>query len=82
MWAEQRSYRNLLWIGRMERGLHTIMALIEQEMLYSVTDNIKISELKKSIVTGPLYIHTEFETNWTLLPEDVAVSNPMGNQVS
>ena len=73
----------------MERGLHTIMALIEQEMCInslhrciSVTDNIKISELKKSIATGPLYIHTEFETNWTLLPEDVAVSNPMDNQVS
>ena len=29
---------------------------------------------------GPLYLHIEFETNWTLLPEDVAVSNPMGNQ--
>ena len=72
MWAEQRSYRNLLWIGRMERGLHTIMALIEQESALtlhsciSVTDNIKISELKKSIATGPLYIHTESETNWTL----------------
>ena len=48
----------------------------------SVTDNIKIGEPKKSIATGPLYVHTEFETNWTLLLEDVAVSNPMGNQVS
>ena len=48
----------------------------------SVTDNIKISELKKSIATGPLYMLSEFETNRTLLPEDVAVSNPMGNQVS
>ena len=48
----------------------------------SVTDNIKISEPKESIMTGPLYVHTEFETNWTLLLEDVAVSNPMGNQVS
>ena len=49
----------------------------------ALTDNIKISEPKKSIATGPLYVHTEFETNWTLLPEDVAVSNLMaGNQVS
>ena len=48
----------------------------------SATDNIKNSELKKSIATGPLYVNTEFETNWTLLPEDVAVWNPMGNQVS
>ena len=31
-WAEQRSYLNVLWMGRMERELHTIMALIEQEM--------------------------------------------------
>ena len=48
----------------------------------SVTDNLKINEPKNSIAKGPLYLHTEFETNWTLLPEDVAVSNPMGNQVS
>ena len=29
-----------------------------------------------------MYIHTEFETNWTLLHEDVAVSKHMDNQVS
>ena len=28
-WAEQR---NLLWIGRMERGLHAIIVRIELEM--------------------------------------------------
>ena len=66
--------KKLLWIGRMERGLHTKCALTLHSCI-SVTDNIKISELKKSIATGPLYIHTEFETNWTLLPEVVAVSN-------
>ena len=26
-WAEQESYRNLLWIGRMERGLHAIITV-------------------------------------------------------
>ena len=31
-WAEQRSYRNLLWIGRMEPGLHAIIVRIELEM--------------------------------------------------
>ena len=53
--------KNLLWIGRMER---TIMALIEQEMrinyaqLYLVTDNIKISELKKiNSDRTPLHTH-------------------------
>ena len=72
----------------MER--HTIMALIELESALtlhsciSVTDNLKIlsNEPKNSIAKGPLYLHTEFETNWTLIPEDVAVSNPVGNQVS
>ena len=58
------------------------MALIEQESaltLHScitVTDNLKINEPNNSIVTGPFYVHTEFETNWTLLPEDVVISNP------
>ena len=64
MWAEQRSYRNLLWIRRMERGLHTIMSkkcALTLHSCISVTDNIKISELKKSIATGPLYIHTELD---------------------
>ena len=62
------------------------MALIELESALtlhsciSITDNF--NEPKNSIAKGPLYLHTEFETNWTLLPEDVAVSNSMGNQVS
>ena len=60
------------------------MALIEQESALtlhsciSVTDNLKINESKNSIATGPLYVHTEFET---LLSGDVAVLDPMGNQV-
>ena len=64
----------------MERGLHTIVALIELESALtlhsciSITDNLKINE---PIAKGPLYLHAKFETNWTLLPEDVAVSNPM-----
>ena len=77
--------RNKEVIADWENGTHTIMGrkcALTLHSCISVTDNIKISELKKSIATGPLYIHTEFETNWTLLPEDVAVSNPIGNQVS
>ena len=27
-WAEQRSYQNLLWNGRTERGLHAIIVRI------------------------------------------------------
>ena len=46
----------------------------------SVTDNIKISTEKiNSDMQDP---STYTLTNWTILPEDVAVSNPMGNQVS
>ena len=47
-----------------------------------VTNNIKVNELKKSIATGALYIHTEIEMNWTLVHEYVAVSKLMDNQVS
>ena len=69
----------------MERGLHRSSSrkcALTLHSCISVTDNIKISEPKKSIATEPLYVKTGFETIWTLLPEDVAVSNPMGNQVS
>ena len=51
--------------------LHTIMALIELESALtlhscvSVTDNLKMNEPKNPIAKGPLYLHTEFETNWT-----------------
>ena len=48
----------------------------------SVTDKVKINEKNTSIATGPLYVHTEFKTIWTLLPEDVAFLNPMGYRVS
>ena len=46
------------------------------------TNNIKISESKKSIATGALYIHTDIEINWSLVHEHVAVSKLMDNQVS
>ena len=44
----------------------------------SVMDKVKINEQNKSIATGLLYVHTKFEAIWTLLPEDMAVLNPMG----
>ena len=78
-------------IWRMERarargvaynnGAHQLESALTLHSCISVTDNLKI-EPKNSIAKGHLYLHTEFETNWTLLPEDVAVSNPMGNRVS
>ena len=49
---------------------------------YLRNDKVKINKQKKSIVTGPLYVHTEFEAIWTLLPEDVAVLNPTGYHTS
>ena len=66
-WAEQRSYQNLLWIGRMEHGLHAKMVqssgkcALTLHSCISVTDRVKINELNTSIATGPLYVHTEFE---------------------
>ena len=82
-WAEQRSCRNLLWIA-WGNGTRVAYALIEQEMCINFAQLYLRNgyKPKNSIATGPLYVHTEFETNWTLLPEDVAVWNPMGNQVS
>ena len=61
------------------------MALIEQESALTLhsciseTDNLESNEPKNSIATGPLYVHTEFKKNWLLLPEDVVVSNLMGD---
>ena len=83
-WAEQR---NLLWIN-WENG--TRVACCESSWkcaltlhrYISVTDKVKINEKNNSIVTGPLYVHTEFKMIWTLLPEDVAFFNPMGYRIS
>ena len=51
----------------MEHGLHAIMvqwsrkcALTLHSCIF-VTDRVKINELNTSIVTGPLYVRTEFE---------------------
>ena len=51
----------------MEHGLHAIMvqssgkcALTFHSCMF-VTDKVKITELNTSMVTGPLYVHTEFE---------------------
>ena len=43
----------------------------------SVTDRVKFKEQNNSIAAGPLYVHTKFETIWTLLPEAMVVLNPM-----
>ena len=49
---------------------------------YLRNDRIKFNEQKKSIATGPLYVHSEFEVIRTLLPEDVVALNPMGYRTS
>ena len=75
-------------IGRMEHGLHAKMVQSSGKCpltllsCISVTDRVKINELNISIATGPLYVHTEFEAILMLLPEDVAVLNPMGYRTS
>ena len=45
----------------------------------SVTDGIKINEQNKSIGIRPLYLQTEFETIWLLLPKLMAGLNPVGS---
>ena len=69
----------------MERGLHAIIVRIELEMCINFAQvylrNGKINEQSNSIATGLLYVHTEFKTIWTLLPEDMAFLNPMGYRI-
>ena len=47
------------------RVAYTIMALIEQEMCINFAQLYLRNgyKPKNSIATGPLYVHTEFETN-------------------
>ena len=62
--------KKLLWIGRMEHGLHAITVqsrgkcALTLHSCISVTDRVKIDELNTSIATGPLYVHTEFERSY------------------
>ena len=48
----------------------------------SAMDKVKINEQNKSIATGPLYLHSEFEAIWTFLPKDMVVLNPMRYHIS
>ena len=57
--------------GKYAISLHTCI---------SITDQVNINEQNKSIAVGLFYIGTYFEPIWTILPEDVAVLNPMGYQ--
>ena len=41
-------------------------------------DKVKINEQNWSIATWFLYVHTNFEAIWVLLPKDTVVLNPMG----
>ena len=44
----------------------------------SVTDDIEINEQNKSIATGLLYAHSEFDTFSTLVRGEMCISNPRG----
>ena len=80
----KESYRNLLWIGTRAacNNCASWKCALTLHRYISVTDKVKINEKNNSIVTGPLYVHTEFKTIWTLLPEDVAFLNPTGYRIS
>ena len=44
----------------------------------SVTDDSETNEQNKSIATGFLYAHSEFDTFSTLVREEMWISNPRG----
>ena len=44
----------------------------------SITDKVKINDLQKSIVTGLLYVHIDFEVIWTFLQGATRILNPSG----
>ena len=74
--------KKLLWIGRMEHGLHAKMVqssgkcALNLHSCISVTDRVKINEQNKSIDIGPLYLQTEFEAICILLPKVMVGLNP------
>ena len=68
-WVESGRNKEVidLYCAWIERGLHAIMARIEQKSALiwhsciSVTDKIKFNEPNETVATGLLYVHTEFE---------------------
>ena len=44
----------------------------------SITEEVKINDLQKSIVTGLLYVHIDFEVIWTFLQGATWNLNPSG----
>ena len=44
----------------------------------SITDTVKINDLQKSIVTGLLYVHIDFEAIWSFLQGATWILNPSG----
>ena len=44
----------------------------------SITEEVKINDLQKSIVTGLLYVHIDFEVIWTFLQGATWILNPSG----
>ena len=43
---------------------------------FSITEVVKINDLQKSIVTGLLYVHIDFEVIWTFLQGATWILNP------
>ena len=44
----------------------------------SITEEVKINDLQKSIVTGLLYVRIDFEVIWTFLQGATWILNPSG----
>ena len=59
--------------ARFERETWTYFVL-----LYLHNGRVKINDLQKSIVTGLLYVHIDFEVIWTFLQGATWILNPSG----
>ena len=60
--------------ARFERETWTYFALL---YLHNA-EEVKINDLQKSIVTGLLYVHIDFEVIWTFLQGATWILNPSG----
>ena len=70
-------------LGRMEAVQGLRKARFERETwtlhcCISITEEVKINDLQKSIVTGLLYVHFDFEAIWTFLQGATWILNSSG----
>ena len=68
-WKRSRTEKGAIRAGNVDFTLHCCI---------SITEEVKINDLQKSIVTGLLYVHIDFEVIWTFLQGATWILNPSG----